>query len=169
MPATEPAFSRYRCTVALAPYLISDGILVLDPTPDVDAILIRAADIAAKAMAASGGTVSADALLESLRARESQRSTGTAEGVAFPHALIPGLPRSLVVVIHARGAVPFDAHRCDLIFAMFGDADHPWEHVRLLARLARLTATPEARDRLRAASDDEALLAAIQAEDEAHG
>lgn len=155
--------------MALAPYLISEGILVLETASDLDAVLERAADVAAAAMPGSDPAISSKKLLEALQAREVQRSTGTAEGVAFPHALVPGLPRSLVVVIHARTGVPFDAHRCDLIFAMFGDATQPWEHVRLLARLARLTATPEARDRLRAAETNEALRTAIQAEDEAHG
>ena len=152
--------------MAAAPYLISDGILVLDPTPDVDAILIRA-DIAAKAMAASGEpsppTPSSNPFGLGV-----QRSSATAEGVAFPHTSSPAPPQP-------RGRDPCPWGRTvrrpprDLIFAMFGDADHPWEHVRLLARLARLTATPEARDRLRAASDDEALRTAIQAEDQAHG
>ncbi len=155
--------------MALAPYLISEGILVLEPASDLESVLTRAADIAAAAMSGSDPAISSEKLLDALQAREVQSSTGTPEGVAFPHALVPGLPRSLVVVMHARTAVHFDGYRCDLIFAMFGDATQPWEHVRLLARLARLTATPEARDRLRAAESDEALRTAIQAEDEAHG
>ena len=155
--------------MALAPYLISEGILILDPASDADGVLVKAAEIAAAAMAAAGASISNESLLEALQAREAQRSTGTPEGVAFPHALVAGLPRSLVVVIRTRNAVPFNGHRCDLIFAMFGDAEQPWDHVRLLARLARLTATAEARDRLRAAQTDEALRTAIQAEDDAHG
>ena len=155
--------------MALAPYLISEGILILDPASDANGVLAKAADIAAAAMAQSGASISGGTLLEALQAREAQRSTGTPEGVAFPHALLAGLPRSLVVVIRTKNAVPFDGQRCDLIFAMFGDAEQPWDHVRLLARLARLTATPEARDRLRSAQTDDALRTAIQAEDDAHG
>ena len=65
-------------------------------------------------------------------------------------------------------SMPF-SRAASMIFAMFGDAEQPWDHVRLLARLARLTATPEARDRLRSAQTDDALRTAIQAEDDAHG
>lgn len=155
--------------MALAPYLISEGVLILDPETGLDDVLTQAAGIAASAMSHPGGVFSETAILAALQAREAQRSTGTPDGVAFPHALLPGMPRSLVVVIRTRSVVYFDHSRCDLIFAMFGDAEQPWEHVRLLARLARLTATPEARDRLRAADTNEALRAAIQAEDEAHG
>ena len=57
----------------------------------------------------------------------------------------------------------------DLIFAIAGDANRPWEHVRLLARLSRITIDEASRRRLREARDDAALLAALQAEDARHG
>ena len=55
-----------------------------------------------------------------------------------------------------------------LVFAIAGDAARPWEHVRLLARLSRISVDEAARRRLRSAPDDAALLAALRQEDASH-
>lgn len=134
---------------------------------DRRAVLARAAEAAATAMVDAG--VTAADLLAALEAREQQSPTGTPEGVAFPHAVLPGLPRSVVVAIRTADSVEFGSGRpCDLVFAMFGDANQPWHHVRLLARLARITGPAPARERLRQAADGDALRAAILAEDQAN-
>ena len=113
--------------------------------------------------------IAASDLLAALEAREDQAPTGTPEGVAFPHAVLPGLPRSVVVAIRLGSPVEFGTNRpCDLVFAMFGDANQPWHHVRLLARLARITGPVDARSRLRAATTGDDLRAAILAEDAAN-
>ena len=161
--------SRYLFPVALGPYLFEAGVLILEGPQDRDSILRIAAAAAAQAIEDAGDSASTDSLLEALADRESQSPTGTPEGVAFPHAMIPGLPASLVVVIRTSTAVDFGPGRpCDLVFAMFGDAEKPWEHVRLLARLARITGRAEARTRLRQAGDPATLLSTIQAEDDAN-
>ena len=153
--------------MALEPHLVEDGVLVLQDPVDQGALLGLAAEAAARAMADSG--IGAADLLEALRAREAQAPTGTPEGVAFPHAVLPGLPRSAVVAIRTSTTVDFGPGRpCDLVFAMFGDSNQPWDHVRLLARLARITAPVPARERLRQAADGDALRAVILAEDQAN-
>lgn len=153
--------------VALEPHLVEGGALVLSEPLDRRGVLNLAAEAAASAMAEAG--IGATALLEALEAREEQAPTGTPEGVAFPHAVLPGLPRSVVIAIRTAGPVEFGTGRpCDLVFAMFGDANQPWHHVRLLARLARITGPAPARERLRQAADGDALRAAILAEDQAN-
>lgn len=155
--------------MALRPYLFDAGILILEGAQDRDSVLRTAAAAASKAIGEAGGPTDTDALLEALVGRESQSPTGTPEGVAFPHAMVPGLPTSLVVVIRTERGVDFGQGRpCDLVFAMFGDAEKPWEHVRLLARLARITGKAEARSRLREAQDPATLLSTIHAEDAAN-
>ena len=142
-------------------------MLVLTQPADRRAILERAASAAAFAMADAG--ISAADLLAALEARDQQAPTGTPEGVAFPHAVLPGLPRSVVVAIRTATPVEFGSNRpCDLVFAMFGDANQPWHHVRLLARLARITGPADARTRLRAAGTGDDLRAALLAEDAAN-
>ena len=153
--------------MALEPHLVEGGVLVLLEPMDRRAVLARAAEAAATAMVDAG--VTAADLLAALEAREQQSPTGTPEGVAFPHAVLPGLPRSVVVAIRTADSVEFGSGRpCDLVFAMFGDANQPWHHVRLLARLARITGPAPARERLRQAADGDALRAAILAEDQAN-
>ncbi|MAC18492.1 MAG: hypothetical protein CMJ23_02230 [Phycisphaerae bacterium] len=155
--------------MALEPYLFETGVLVLENVKDRDSVLRTAADAASSAITAAGTPISAETLLGLLLGREAQSPTGTPEGVAFPHAMVPGLATSLVVLIRTGQSVEFGPGRpCDLVFTMFGDAEKPWEHVRLLARLARLTGRSDARDRLRAATDDASLYAMIQAEDAAN-
>ncbi len=158
---------RYLSDVALGPHLVEDGVLVLTQPADRRVILEHAASAAAAAMADAG--VAAEDLLAALEARENQSPTGTPEGVAFPHAILPGLPRSVVVAIRTASPVEFGTNRpCDLVFAMFGDANQPWHHVRLLARLARITGPTDARTRLRSATTGDDLRAAILAEDAAN-
>lgn len=153
--------------MALGPHLVDGGTLILTGPVDRTTILMRAAEVAATAMIDAG--VTAADLLAALEAREKQSPTGTPEGVAFPHAVLPGLPRSVVVAMLVGEAVDFGADRpCDLVFAMFGDSNQPWVHVRLLARLARITAPADARDRLRQATTGDAFRAGILAEDEAN-
>lgn len=155
--------------MALGPYLLKTGVFILEDAVDRDSVLRTAANAASSAITDAGTPITTDALLGLLLGREAQSPTGTPEGVAFPHAMVPGLATSLVVVIRTGQPIEFGPGRpCNLVFAMFGDAEKPWEHVRLLARLARLTGRPDARDRLRAATDDASLYAMIQAEDAAN-
>lgn len=107
-----------------------------------------------------------------LEARETQGPTSTPEGVAFPHAMSEEIDRTLIVAIRVVGGVDFGVPghpRADLIFALFGSPSNPWDHVRLLARLARLMHTEEARQRMRAAKTAEALHQHLLEEDRAHG
>ena len=167
--APLPLGSRYLFPVALGPYLFEAGVLILEGPQDRDTVLRIAATAASEAIENAGNAADAEALLAALVGRESQSPTGTPEGVAFPHAMVPGLPTSLVVVIRTSDGIDFGHGRpCDLVFAMFGDADKPWEHVRLLARLARITGRAEARTRLREARDPATLLSTIHAEDAAN-
>lgn len=112
-----------------------------------------------------------DTLKQQLIDRESQSPTSTPEGVAFPHALSEEISRTLIVTVLARQGIDFghaDHPSCDLIFCMFGSTTTPWEHVRLLARLARLVHTNESQQRLRAAQSGEELFEALVEEDRSH-
>ena len=151
--------------VNLTPYLFDTGILVLQPGVGRDEVLRAAAE------AAAGAVTGADAatLLSALIQRESQSPTGTPEGVAFPHAMVGGLSASKVVVIRLETPIDFGPGRpCDLVFAMFGDTARPWEHVRLLARLARITGRESARASLRAATSATELHEIVKEEDDAN-
>ena len=95
----------------------------------------------------------------------------TPEGVAFPHAVLAGVRRTVVGLLLVPGGIDLDASQppSDLIFTIAGDAALPWEHVRLLARLSRIAVDPSARRRLRESADDATLLRNLLAEDLRHG
>ncbi len=110
-------------------------------------------------------------LAKSLLEREAQSATSTPEGIAFPHALAQSIDETFVALAKIPGGLDFgrsDHPRSDLVFCMFGSSDRPWEHVRLLARLARLVHTAESRDRLRAAKDAADLYSRMIKEDQSH-
>jgi PTS system nitrogen regulatory IIA component len=117
------------------------------------------------------GEVEASALYEALLLRESKGATATPEGVALPHAMMEGMTRSHVAVVRLRGKVDFKSERCgpcDLVFVLMGPRNTAWEHVRVLARIARVCGAPGALANLRQASDGDDLYARLTKEDARH-
>ena len=152
----------------LEPILRPDLTLFIEGATDRDAVLRRLAEIAAKR--ASDHT--AEMIHSALQARESQTPTATEEGVAFPHAMLPGLDQTLLIVARLKPAVTFggtDLPSPDLVFCMIGSTEKPWEHVRLLARLARIARGVGGLERLRKAQSPDELFASLVEEDRAHG
>lgn len=95
-------------------------------------------------------------LLAALQDREKKYPTGTPEGIAFPHALLPEIGRTLVIAALLRPGVRWSVQnhpQQDLVFGIIGNSEAPWEHVRLLARLARIARAPGALESLRASTD----------------
>lgn len=152
----------------LKPFLNPDSILVLEQPADRTSVLRALAECAARQMP----DVDPGRLLEGLNDREEKFPTGTPEGVAFPHVLLPQIQQTVLVPCVLRPGVSWGAtgHRSqDVIFAMFGNSERPWEHVRMLARLARVSRGPGALERFRACRTPESLLEALVAEDNLHG
>ena len=121
-----------------------------------------------------GGSVSAGLAAPTLEQAFTERlrrgGVATQEGVAFPHAVINGVQRTIVGLAVVPSGVRLDSAQppSDLIFAIAGDAARPWEHVRLLARLSRIAVDEGARRRLRECRTDADLLAALLQEDARH-
>ena len=113
----------------------------------------------------------AESLKAALLAREAQGSTGTPEGIALPHAMLDDINQSFVAATLVRGGVDFsgaDHPPADLIFVLVGPKDKAWEHVRLLARIARICHRPGALKFLRGASSGEDLHNRLVEEDRRH-
>lgn len=150
----------------LEPYLDPDAAFILEKPSDKAEVL----DALAKAASSALG-IPAPEILASLEAREAQMATSTPEGIALPHALMPGMTRTLVIPVILRPGVRFGGAGhppADLVFGMFGPVDKPWDHLRVLARIARLMRTTGPRATLRAAETGRALHDALVAEDSAH-
>ena len=141
--------------------------LILNGVRSRDAAL----EVIANAVAPMIPGVDPERLLASLIDRESKTPTSTPEGVAFPHTLMPGLEQTIVVVATAKPAINFGVKGhpgSDVLFAMFGPEERPWDHVRLLARIARVARGSGALERFRQATSSEALFEALIAEDRSH-
>jgi PTS system nitrogen regulatory IIA component len=152
----------------LEPILKPDLTFQIENAADRDDVLKRLADSAA----AFTSNHSAEVLFNALLERESQTATCTPEGVAFPHALLPDVDETLLIVARLKPAVSFtttDMPAPDLIFCMIGSTEKPWEHVRLLARLARVARGQGALDRIRTAESASDMYTVLLEEDRAHG
>lgn len=152
----------------LEPLLAEANCLVLRSARDARAVLTAVAEAAAGVL----GKSSAGEILAGLEAREAELPTSTPEGVAFPHTIIPDLPAAALIIaavdpavrMHAKDSVP-----TSLVLCIVGSRDRPFDHVRLLARLARVVRSAEARAALSSSPDPATLLARVIAEDRSHG
>jgi len=145
----------------LEPLLKPEFVLILPRSRDREEVL---RDLARRAAAVLPRTTS-DSIYLALLERERRRATSTPEGVAFPHAVLDSIDRTLLFVALLRPGVSFSGQSCDVVFALFGHSSAPMDHVRLLARLARLARAEGALERLRAAETESALYQTLLTED----
>ena len=113
------------------------------------------ADVAARAFG-----VDASEALEGLIEREAAGSTGVGQGVALPHARLPGIDRVRAVFVRLETPVAFgavDDKPVDLLVALFAPKDADSSHLRALARISRLMRQPEMREQLRKARSADAV------------
>ncbi|HXQ46914.1 MAG TPA: PTS IIA-like nitrogen regulatory protein PtsN [Caulobacteraceae bacterium] len=117
------------------------------------------AETAARVFGLDSGDV-----LDGLVAREQAGSTGVGGGVAVPHAKLAGLDRMRAVFLRLESPIEFDAidgAPVDLIFALFAPADAASEHLRALARVARMLRQKDLRQQLRQARTPDAVHALL--------
>ena len=151
----------------LADYL-RDDLVIFDLPQLAKGELMRslAAEVAARLP-----NVDEALLLERLNEREEQQSTGIGHGLALPHAMLPGLERTIVVVGRAGSGLDFaalDAQPVDLFFLLLSPPEGTRDHLRVLARLARIIDDEATLARLRTAADAAELFALLLAEDARH-
>jgi PTS system nitrogen regulatory IIA component len=94
-------------------------------------------------------------VFEALEAREQLGSTALRDGIAFPHAQMPGLARPLMLFARLREAVYFDPgddEPVDLIFVMLWPAEDTKGFLPAMAEICRPLREPKILRRLRAAA-----------------
>ncbi|RMG69126.1 MAG: glucosyl-3-phosphoglycerate synthase [Calditrichaeota bacterium] len=87
-------------------------------------------------------------LFRELLKREESLSTGIGEGIAIPHARIPGLRQMVLAVYRSRSGVAFqavDGAPVKLIFVVLAPPEENNTYLELLANLARLLRDPRIR------------------------
>ncbi len=110
-------------------------------------------------------------VLAALLNRERLGSTGVGEGVAIPHAKIPGLSSLIACFGRARSGVPFEAidyQPVKLIFVLLVPENSAGAHLKALARISRLLKNSAFRDRLLQLPDQDTLYRAFVDEDLRH-
>lgn len=135
----------------LADILSEDSVLVCDRVKDKAELIEILASHAAQVTG-----FEADEIAEALRAREALGSTGLGNGIAIPHGKLAGL-RS-VTAIFARLAEPIefesvDDQKVDLVMVLLAPAGAGADHLKALARVARLLRTDALVENLRATDD----------------
>jgi PTS system nitrogen regulatory IIA component len=116
------------------------------------------------AVMASAGRLDQKTVIEALLERERLGSTGVGEGVAIPHARVEGLERPIGGFAHLRDPVDFEAideRKADLVFMLLAPTDSGAEHLRALARVARVFRQESIRAALRRAQTADAILAIL--------
>jgi PTS system nitrogen regulatory IIA component len=116
------------------------------------------------AVMASAGRLDQKTIIEALLERERLGSTGVGEGVAIPHARVEGLERPIGGFAHLRDPVDFEAideRKADLVFMLLAPTDSGAEHLRALARVARVFRQESIRAALRRAQTADAILAIL--------
>jgi nitrogen PTS system EIIA component len=102
--------------------------------------------------AASVYGVDALATYESTLERERLGSTGVGDGIAIPHARLKGLTAPTAVLAVLESGIDFDApdgRPADIVVLLLSPDEAGADHLRALAKVARLMRKPEVRDGIR--------------------
>jgi nitrogen PTS system EIIA component len=116
-----------------------------------------------------GQAIAANDYRRVLVERERLRSTGVGAGVAIPHGKVPGLDHLALAVGLSRTGVDFDSADGKPVYIFMALAAPPsstGDHLRALARVARLCNDAGFRERLLACETDAAAYELLIAEDE---
>jgi nitrogen PTS system EIIA component len=103
-------------------------------------------------------------IFESLWEREQLGSTGIGNGTAVPHGRIPGFKRMLTMFARLEKPIEFDAidsQPVDLIFLLLTPADAGADHLKALARIARLLRNRAMCAKLRGTESTDAIYALL--------
>ena len=107
---------------------------------------------------------------DALQERETLGPTGVGDGVAIPHARVPGLDRVVGAFYRLERPVEYesvDRQPVDLVFALFAPENAGVDHLKALALVSRLMRDPATRTKLRA-NEDPTTLYAILTEEATH-
>jgi PTS system nitrogen regulatory IIA component len=119
-------------------------------------------ELAARAAALCGR--SDREVLDVLAQRERLGSTGIGNGIAIPHGKLPKLERLFGVFARLDRPIDFEAldgQPVDLLFLLLAPEAAGADHLKALARVARLLRDPEVARKLRESRDSEAIYAVL--------
>ncbi len=103
-------------------------------------------------------------IFEKLLQRERLGSTGVGQGVAIPHGKLAELDRIYGMFAVLEKPVNFDAmddKPVDIVFLLLAPEGAGADHLKALARIARVLRSPDTLAKLRASSDCDAIRAVL--------
>ena len=137
------------------------------PTAIIPALKVNGKKQAIQELAARAAELTGQgerAILEILLQREKLGSTGVGNGIAIPHGKLPKLGRLFGLFARLERPIDFeslDSQPVDLIFLLLAPETAGADHLKALARVARLLRDPEIARKLRESTDADALYAVL--------
>src|SRR5213594_3780427 len=119
-------------------------------------------ELAAKAAELCGQ--SERTILEILQQREKLGSTGVGNGIAIPHGKLPKLSKLFGLFARLDRPVDFEAldgQPVDLVFLLLAPEGAGADHLKALARIARLLRDQDVAKKLRASRDAQAIYSVL--------
>ncbi len=135
-------------------YICEKCILFDFKAKDKEEVLKRISEWAAQAI----DGISKEEVLGVLGEREELGSTGIGGGVAIPHAKLPKLEETVVIVAISKEGVPFDAVDGQPVFAFFvllAPDNDTVNYLRLLAKVSKLIKQQGFLPKIKKATDQE--------------
>lgn len=118
--------------------------------------------------AANANGLKPETVIQALHERERLGSTAIGDGVAIPHARLPGLDRPIGWVACLQEPVAFDAvddKRVDLVVMLLVPENAGADHLRILAQLSRIARDHHRCATMRGCSSAKALWETLTAAD----
>jgi PTS system nitrogen regulatory IIA component len=103
-------------------------------------------------------------IFETLAQREKLGSTGVGNGIAIPHGKLPKLARLFGLFARLDHPIDFEAldgQPVDLVFLLLAPEGAGADHLKALARVARLLRDPDIVPKLRQSRDADALYSVL--------
>lgn len=119
----------------------------------------------AKAFVEADPSLDREAVFESLLARETVATTGIGDGVAVPHARLPGVRETQFIVATCPEGLDFesvDGRPVNILVGVLSPADRPRESIRALSEVARRLKDPAVRRDLVEADTPAAAVRALR-------
>ena len=126
-------------------------------------------EVLADTLAKRGLVENRGEVIDGLTLMEELHTTVIGNGVAIPHATIEGVDNTVLMVAVADQPVEFgptDLEHCSVFFVLLSPLECGAEHVRILARIARLASDPATVERLRTAESEALLKQAVEVMDQ---
>lgn len=143
---------------------------LLTPTAVIPALKVNGKKQALQELASKAAELTGQnerAVLEVLMQREKLGSTAVGNGIAIPHGKLPKLEKLFGLFARLNRPIDFDAldsQPVDLIFLLLAPEGAGADHLKALARIARLLRDPAVARKLRESEDAETLYAVLTTE-----